>query len=317
MIYDPALVTSSGEDMFAELRRAARRRNKDPQAVAQRFILERMLSRLFESRHAERFALKGGMIMMFAEEVDSFDARQTGDIDIHIPNFRGTREDLEGIMREVLTEPRADDGISYDLAGLSVELTREADVAGASVALAAQVGRLRVKVKCDVGFDSRPVFDVAETSEIPSLLPDRFAPVKVRRVPFSWTLADKIQAMTRHGAGTTRMRDFYDMYVLLTRDKVDLDQTVVALARTYDLFATPMPTDAEGIGALADAYAAKNASQWVQECRHRRFAVEMPPLIEVVGFLRERIGPLLERAHEHRAMLAASALGSLPQAMRV
>lgn len=298
MIFDPALVSRKGEETFAELRRAARRRNKDPQAITQRFILERLLSRLFESRHSDRFALKGGMIMMFAEDVSPEDARQTGDIDLHIPDFEGSVEDLEAIIREVLVDEREDDGIRYDMDGLSVEGTRDGKVAGASVAFAAQVGRVRVKVKCDVGFDERPALDVAETSEIPSLLPDRYPPVEVNRVPLSWTLADKVQAMTRHGGSTTRMRDFYDMYVILTRDKADREQAADALSRTYRLFGNDIPDDVDGFAALAPGYAERNAALWEKECKHRAFAMATPPLPEVIRTIREGIAPILERAKE-------------------
>lgn len=306
MIYDPALVSPEGEATFRDIQRQARKRNKDPQAICQRFILERLTARLFESRHADKFALKGGMIMMLVEGVDGYEARATGDIDIHIPGFKGAAEDLDAIVREVISAPAdRDDGIRWDMDAMNVSLAREGRVAGASVAMAAQVGKLRVKVHCDVGFDDRPVFDCAESDEIPSVLPDRYPPVQVRRVPFSWTLADKVQALSRHGSGTTRLRDFYDMFVILSKGKADPEQTAQALARTFKLFGTDLPDTAAGLGALSDEYAERNASAWEREKKSRRFAVATPSLPEIVRFVRAEIEPHLERAREIQADEAA------------
>ncbi len=299
MIYDPKLVTPEGEAAFAELRKVARKRRKDTQAVVTRFALERVVARLFEGPHRDRFVMKGGMVFMFAEGADPVDARSTADIDLHLPSFDGPIEELRAIVRETLeADPSEMGGVSYDVDGLVVEEKREGPVAGGSATFSAQVGQVRVKLKMDVGFDRRPAHDVAETVEMPSVLPHLHAPFPVRKIPFSWTLADKVQALIRHGERTTRFRDYYDIHVLLSKGLVDPEQAADAMVRTFDLFGTDLPDDVDGFGALSEAFVQRNAQAWVKECRSRGFFVPVPDLRQVVGDIRAGVEPILARANE-------------------
>ncbi len=292
----PHLESDAGRRTFLELRKVAMANRRNPDAVATRFVLERAVARIFAGPHAHRFALKGGMILMQAEGVGPVLGRATSDIDVHIPGFDGPMEELEGILRESLAAPMGeDDGVRFDLSTLRLARTRDGAVGGAAVGVVAQVGQVGVKVRADIGFDDRPVFDVAVSDELPSVLPDRFPPVPVRRIPFSWTLADKVQCLVRHGESTTRLRDYYDMHLILSRGLADPDEAADALVRTFALFGSEMPVDAEALHALSDGYAVRNASAWEREVRG--FAVRMPPLPEVCARLRETLGPLLERAH--------------------
>lgn len=294
----PHLDSETGRRTFLALRKVASANRRNPDAVATRFVLERVVARIFAGPHAGRFALKGGMILMQAEGVGPVLGRATSDIDVHIPGFDGPMEELEDILRESLSaEMSEDDGVRFDLGTLALSRTRDGAVAGAAVGVVAQVGQVGVKVRADLGFDDRPVFDVAVEEDLPSVLPGLFAPVSVRRVPFSWTLADKVQCLVRHGESTTRLRDYYDMHVILSRGLADPEETADALVRTFGLFDSEMPADADGLHALSDEYARRNAPAWDREIRGRGFAVRMPPLPEVCALLREALEPVIERAH--------------------
>lgn len=294
MIYDPTMVTEAGLENLKRIRSIAQSRKTNTQLVATRFILERVVSRLFTSDHADLFALKGGLIIMHAEGVDPVVSRATEDIDLQIPGFDGAIEDFAAICREALSMvPETDDGVRFDLGTMKVFKRLDDNVPGGTLHVPAQIGNMRVKFKVDVTFDSRPAFTVAVSDEMPSVIPDRYAPVPVRRIPLSWTLADKLQALVRHGEDSTRFRDFYDMYLILSRNKADPQQTVEAMRMTFDLFRCEMPGSVDEIGALSDRYAMRNAAAWERECRQRRFAVQMPDFQEVVSAVREAARPLV------------------------
>lgn len=310
MQIDPKFVSPVGTRIMQRLRSMAQSNamksgirqtdSLDTQALAQRFVLQRAISRIFESEYGELFALKGGMLMMHLEEVDPLRARGTEDIDIQIPGFQGGMDDLARIAKDVFDKVSEtnDDGIRFDTAGMKVRSRPEESVPGGSILLRAYLGTLNLKFKIDVTFDSRPIFDVAEKSVIPSILGDDFPPITVRRVPFSWTLADKIHAQVRHGADTTRLKDFYDMYLIVSKNKANPEDAIKALRMTFDLFGSPLPTSIDQIAAFGEDYAAKNDTTWETEKKRYKFAVPTPSLPEVCRTLRNAIGPLIAEANK-------------------
>ncbi len=79
------MITTEGQRSFAAVRSAAKKAKLDVQKATTRFALERFVHRVFTSDHASRFALKGGMLMMFVEGApDQYHARTTTDIDLHV-----------------------------------------------------------------------------------------------------------------------------------------------------------------------------------------------------------------------------------------
>jgi hypothetical protein len=306
---DNAATSPAGNRVLARLRSMAQSnasktglnqsKTVNTQSLAKKFILQRAISRIFESAYGEMFAMKGGMLMMHLEEVSLFNSRETDDIDVQIPGFDGAIEDLADIARKVLGNASLeDDGIVFNTDRMGIQSRPDEGVPGGSLTIPAQLGTLNVKFKMDVTFDSRPVFDVAETSTIPSILGDDFPPVTVRRVPFSWTLADKVQAQVRHGITSTRLKDFYDMYLIVSKDKADPKQTAEAMRMTFDLFKCPLPKSVDDIVAFSHDYAVRNAEAWDREKTNRRFAVATPGLVEVCEVLRKAIGPMLEEANK-------------------
>jgi hypothetical protein len=206
---------------LAALQAAARARNLPLATVCQRYAMERLFGRVFASGHADRFAVKGGAIVFLAEGVHPLDGRSTSDVDLQLPAFEGTMQEFEGIMREILAGDGAD-GVAFDLSTWSVKAEREAgSIGGGSVTVQAVVGGQRIRVKVDVAFDERSkIADLVEVL-VPSVLGGE--PVRIRAVPFAHTAADKIQAMLRHGPKTYRLRDHYDLFVMLTRGHARLD----------------------------------------------------------------------------------------------
>jgi hypothetical protein len=316
LIRDPELCTPAGIEKFKELRGIARERGFDVHVVALRYALERFLARLFAARDAGRvvldataehavsadtLTLKGGLTMFLAEDVAPLDGRSTSDADFHVPHFTGGIEGFAAILRQVLaTEPDGpDDGLRFDLASLEVAKVKEGKVPGGTVSVGCQIAKLPLKIKADLAFDHRPVHERARVVEYPSVLPNSgLAPVRVRCTPFSYTVADKVQAMVRHGGGNYRIRDYYDLFVILSRGKADLDEVPNAIAETFAVYESDLPASAESMDALSDAYAAAKAERWDVERKSKRYGTEVPALPEVVTFLREALDPLLARARD-------------------
>lgn len=285
------------------LQAVARARGLDLSAVAQRYAMERLLARVFTSRHADRFAAKGGSLMFLAEGVAPLDGRSTSDVDMQLPAFEGTMADFEAIMHEVLSAG-GPDGVAFDLSTWAVKAEREAgSIGGGSVTVTAVVGGQKVKVKCDVAFDDRSrIADLIEI-DLPSILGGD--PVRIRAVPFAHTAADKIQAMLRHGPRNHRLRDHYDLYVMLTKGHAHIEKIAAALPASLAAFDIALPGDVSEIPALADEHAARRQAAWEAERQSRRFAIETPVFGDLNACLRELVGQVLEIANAARPALAA------------
>lgn len=315
MIHKPEMVTPAGVAVFRQLREIARDRGVDVHVVALRYALERFLARLFEARAAGRvvldatathvvsadtLVLKGGLVMFIAEGVKPLDGRSTSDADFHVPNFFGGIDGFASILRGVLSVPPAgpEDGVSFDVDSVDVSRVKQGKVRGGSVRAVCQIAKLPLVIQADLAFDHRPVHELAKTVEYPSVIEDgRLPPIFVRRTPFSYTVADKLQAMVHHGGGNYRIRDYYDLYVILSRGQAELDQVPAAMAETFALYDTPLPASTADMDALSDAFADAKSVRWDTERKSKHYGTEVPGLHEVVAYLREAVEPLLAQAH--------------------
>jgi len=279
---------------FLALQAAARAAGKDLNAAAGRFAVERLLHRVFASPHAGRFAVKGGALMLIAEGLGPLRGRATSDADIAVPGYDGGLPGFEAMMREALAAPHPD-GVTFDLDTWQVKAEREAGgIGGGSVTVRARIGRHVVGVKVDVTFDERTALSALERVEYPCVLGGSFP---VSRVPPAHIAADKVQAMVRHGARNHRLRDHYDLYVLLTRGGAEPAAVAEALPASLACFGLDLPADADSIPALAHEEALRRLRPWEAERRSRGFGVETPPFPELNAFLRERVGEILALAH--------------------
>lgn len=222
---NPELVTTVGIGNFARLKTLSKTVGKDVKTLSNRFGLEAAIRRIFASAYADRFgvpALKGGSLMFFSEGVNPAYGRGTGDIDIQIAGFDGEIDELRDIMREVLAAvPSIDDGVRFNTSELTVRSQREGGLRGGSIETVGQVGGDVVKLKIDVGFyDLEHAADMVAV-EYPSLLPGQLSPVRIWRQPIEWAVTDKVHAAFKHAGTNTRMRDYYDLYVICTRCDLD------------------------------------------------------------------------------------------------
>jgi len=286
---------SKAQAAFQTLREVAKAAKKDVNKVTMRYFLERFMDRVFNSEYADKFVMKGGLLMMLAEDCGPLQARNTTDFDVQAPGYKGSIEEFKDIMVRILARD-SDDGVVFDITDLKVAAVRDANVPGGSLTVMAYLGATKMKVKCDVTFDDRsPGIDLVR-EQVPSIIPGQ-APVPMRRIPFEHVVADKVQALVRHGAVSYRMRDYYDLYVILTKDKApNMEETVDAMRRTFDLFGTAMPASVDDIEALSDFDSKRREKMWADEKKARGFWVETPSFPEMVRVIKEHVGPLIEAA---------------------
>lgn len=230
----------------ARLLRLAKQSDANFNVVLVRFATERLLYRLSRSPYADRFVLKGAWLFYVWE----LQRRVTRDLDL-LGLGVASPSAMEELFWEVLGSTVEADGIEFDVAELRVaEIGEGTAYPGVRVRVVARLGQARIPFQVDVGFGDA-VVDPPVKTELPTLL-DLPAP-QLRIYPVEAVVAEKVEAIVRFGALNTRLRDYFDLYVLATERTIDDAGLTRQLARTFQHRGTPIPPD-EPVG-LSDAFA--------------------------------------------------------------
>jgi predicted nucleotidyltransferase component of viral defense system len=213
--------------------------------VLTRFALERLLFRLSQSPHANRFVLKGAMLMM-----SWFDDPHRGTRDLDLLGFGDPSPDpMLETFREILAQ-EADDGVTFDPDTLHVDRIREAlDYGGLRLRVIATISGARINLTIDIGFGDALEPGV-EILDYPSMLD--FPMPRLRAYARETVIAEKFQAMVMLGRVNSRMKDFYDIWILSRSFDFSDDRLARAIAATFKRRETSIPTNLPD--ALTDAF---------------------------------------------------------------
>jgi predicted nucleotidyltransferase component of viral defense system len=225
-------------------------------------VLERVLYRLAQTPHRDRFALKGALLVTtwFTDP-----HRPTRDVD-----FLGFGDSdpnaVFAVFRDVCAVPM-DDGVVIDLATLRIDRVRdELEYGGLRLRALASVGGARVRVTIDIGFGDS-VEPGLEELELPVLLD--FPAPRLRAYARETVIAEKFQAMVMLGRANSRMKDFYDVWVLSRTYDFDGPRLPAAIAATFDRRNTALP-----IG-VPDALTSDFANDPAKQAQWRAFVADL------------------------------------------
>ena len=239
-----------GASMRARLLNLARQRGQPFQVLLTRFVLERLLYRLSLTPHGDRFVLKGAMLLTswFADPL-----RPTQDLDL-LGFGDSDADEMLAVFREVCSV-QADDGVAFDMPGLTIEPIREdLEHGGLRIKTNATIDGARIRVIVDIGFGDAVV---PTEMDLPVLL--NLPAPRLRSYPPETVIAEKFQAMVFLGRANSRMKDFYDIWVLSRSNQFDGDALARAIRATFDRRQTIIPTDAPD--CLTPAFAGDPAKQ--------------------------------------------------------
>ena len=274
------------------LARHAKEIGVDPNLVLTRYAVERFLYRLSCSPYAERFVLKGALLLLvwLGEAL-----RPTRDADLL---GYGDLSDavLAEVFKEVCDVRVVEDGMTYLRDSVRVEPIRaEDDYGGQRVTLQAGMGAARLSVQVDIGIGDA-VTPAPEWLEYPSLL-DLPRP-RLRAYPRETVIAEKLHAMEFLGLRNSRMKDYFDIYALLREGKTDSARLARAIAATFARRRTGLPQDMpQGLGGEFASDSTKQ-TQWRQFLSKNR--LEAPALDEVIVEIRAFITEPLKLARQQK-----------------
>lgn len=200
----------------------------EAQLLLERYALHRFLYRLSESQHADRFLLKGAQLMLiWIGET----ARATRDADL-LGFGELSDSELQRIVADVCNHLVTDDGMEYLVDSIRIAPIRE-EIAygGRRIRLQARLGNARLRIQIDVGIGDA-VTPEPEWVELPQIL-DLPAP-KLRAYRPETSIAEKLETIAVRGLINSRLKDYFDIFVLSLHKAFELPILSAAVRDTFE-----------------------------------------------------------------------------------
>lgn len=221
--------------------------------LLQYYAMERFLYRLSQSVHVDRFILKGALMLRVWR---SPKLRPTMDIDM-LGITSNQEVDIAAQVQDILTVDVETDGLAFDPASIEAErITEDADYEGTRIRFLGVLGSARINMQIDIGFGDI-VYPEPKKSDLPTML-NSPAP---RLLCYSResSIAEKFEAMVTFGMLNSRMKDFYDIWLLSRQFDFDGQRLTKAIRLTFERRGTALPVE---IDAFTELFIEAKQIQW-------------------------------------------------------
>ena len=192
--------------------------------LIRKYMMERFLERVSSSKYNGSFILKGGMLVAAFVGVE---ARATMDIDTTIKGIPVTMVDMERTITEI-SNIDLEDNVKFRIKKVS-EIMDEAEYSGIRFSMDALLDGAVIPLKIDISTgDVITPREIAYSYKL--MFEDRTIPIMTYHI--ETVLAEKLETVISRSITNTRMRDFYDIHILLKSQNIDADILALALERT-------------------------------------------------------------------------------------
>lgn len=206
--------------------------------LLQHFFIERFLYRLSQSSYKDRFILKGGLMLKLWYGIE---ARPTKDIDM-LGRVNNSIDNLKNIVKDIISVSVPDDGIVFDPNSVEgEEIRKDSEYQGVRVILKGTFDKIPVHIQIDFGFGD-VVSPKPNWVDYPELLNFGIPHLQVYSVES--LIAEKYHAIVYLGEYNTRLKDFYDIYLLAQNNTFNGEVLSTAIAATFNTRSTAIPNTA-------------------------------------------------------------------------
>jgi predicted nucleotidyltransferase component of viral defense system len=283
-------VAASVHQLLLNVAKHSGRRFND---LVQHYALERWLFRLSRSAYGERFVLKGALLFVVWKTPVT---RPTRDVDL-LGRISNDLDSVRAVIAEIVQTPVADDGLVFDAASVTTErIAEDADYEGVRAKFMGRLGSTRVAMQIDIGF-SDVVTPTPTRVSYPTILEQPAA--QLLAYNRETAIAEKFEALVKLGDVNSRMKDFFDIWLLAANSEFDGPILVAAVQATFAQRQTPVEVDSVG---FSDEFARNpsKAAQWAAFVRRSLLADAPADFSEVVASVRDFLQPVALVIHDNR-----------------
>jgi len=279
------IVTNYGKSIRSKLLNKAKSEDVYYQTILTRYFQERLIYRMSQTSYRQNFYLKGGALMYAHER---FAARPTLDIDFLGNNISNEGERIKAAFREICSFPCEEDGVVYDVEDItSKNITEFKDYRGVRLSIPVSMDTVHQVLTMDIGFG-----DVVTPSPVdldyPSLL-SHLPSANILAYSLETVVAEKMHAVVDLADRSSRMKDYYDLYLILSTQKLDDGILREAIARTFENRRTQYDPDTM-------FFRKEFGTNQIMETRWRAFIKKITSksdlqFSEIVAYLQKRLLP--------------------------
>jgi predicted nucleotidyltransferase component of viral defense system len=213
----------------AVLLNLAQKENLYFQQIITRYLHERLLYRVSLSEYKSSFVLKGGNLMY---AIEGLYTRPTMDIDMLARNIDNDKENIKNIFKRICEINYKNDCVQFNSESITIlVIAQEKKYSGLRLLIDTQLDSIRQTIQIDIGFG-----DVVTPAPIilsyPVLLNELESPI-ILAYSLETVIAEKFHAMLTLGNFNSRMKDFYDVFILLKRSNLDIKNITEAIEATF------------------------------------------------------------------------------------
>jgi len=198
----------------ATLKNVADKEKINFQFIITRYLHERLLYRIAKSKYANNFILKGGALLY---AIGGIHIRPTIDIDMLAKQISNDKEQIKHVFHSICSVKYDADCVIFDTGNIEAEDISEDDkYSGVRIFIDTQFDTIKQRLQIDIGFS-----DIAVPVNLtyPTLLSELPKP-EIKAYSKETIIAEKFQAMIVLGTFNSRMKDFYDVYILLKNNDI-------------------------------------------------------------------------------------------------
>lgn len=206
----------------AKIKNISKEKNISAQLVLQNYMMERFIERIALSDFQDQMIIKGGLLI---SSIVGLDSRATMDIDMTLKGKPVNEAFILDYINEI-SRININDEVKFDV--VSITEIREMDVYfGFRVSLIAGIGTMKIPLKIDITTGDK-IIPSEISYEYPLMFENRS--IKIKAYNLETILSEKIETIISRGNQNTRMRDFYDVYILLKSKSKNIDYNILRLA---------------------------------------------------------------------------------------
>jgi predicted nucleotidyltransferase component of viral defense system len=222
-------IKNYGRSVKERLLNISRVEKYSSQLLISRYFQERLLYRLSVSEYKDKFILKGGALL-YAH--DGFQARPTLDIDFMAKNVSNDMANIKKIFQDICQIGCEEDGVVFDADTIETsEIAISKDYHGVRLSLLAHLDTAQQYISMDIGFGD-VITPSPQQLSFPALIAT--APgANILAYSLETVVAEKFQAMISLSVGNSRMKDFFDVYQILSKQILDSATLSEAIKATF------------------------------------------------------------------------------------
>lgn len=292
------MVKNTAASVKQQLLNLSRSREWDFNWLLTRYANERLLYRIGQSLYTEQFVLKGAFLFIYWGKGE---LRPTRDIDLLGCRIEDARTVHHIFAEFCAMEIGIDDGLRYDPASIRVTPIQQGqEQHGYRVHLLTYLDKARIRIQVDVGTGDTVTPD-PEWIEFPTLLNSFPAPL-LKAYPQEVTIAEKTHAMIDKGLRNSRMKDFYDLWLLSQHYAFSGERLTLAIGSTFKEKQLPVP---ERALPLEPVFGDNQEKQMQWRAFVRKGDLLAPDFPEIVAILHDFLSPPLQAIREEKPFEAS------------